>query len=242
MELVVRNANKIFYLPNGEVDFSLYIPEIVFPCGKVSFILGKMGSGKSLFLKLLNGEEQNTKGNLISLLGEKPLRNDISIVRQKVEENLCNELTVEENLLLRLNPTTLKEKVFPKKYFCSQIKDLLIQQNEILKKRKQPCENLSGGQKQTLSFIANTVNKSSVLCLDEFLSSTDFETSRQLRNKSKEYAIKNNAVVIIISHDFKIALTDADLIYIFKDGQIKQKIDRQSENWTEEFIIKQMTE
>lgn len=242
MELVVKNANKLFFLPNGEIDFSLNIPEIVFPCGKVVFILGKMGSGKSLFLKLLNGEEQNTNGDLIALLDEKPLKSSVSIVRQIVEENLCNELTVEENLLLRLNPVTLKEKIFPKKYYKEEINQLLVDQKEILKKIRQRCENLSSGQKQTLSFIANTINKSLVLCLDEFLSSTDFETSRKLRKKAKDYAVKNNAVVIIVSHDLKIALTDADLIYIFKDGQIKNKIDRQSQDWTEEFIIKQMTE
>ncbi len=240
MELVVKNVNKMFYLPNGEIDFSLDIPEINFPAGKVTFILGKMGSGKSLFLKLLNDEEKNTNGNLQILFDGNIFKNGISIVRQKVEENLCNELTVEENLLLRINPITVKEKLFPKKQFANTLSEILAEQKEILKKSKQPCENLSGGQKQTLSFIANTVNKSKVLCLDEFLSSTDFETSKLLRQKAQQYAEKFKAVVIIISHDFKIALEDADLIYIFKDGQLIHKLHRNSENWTEEFIIKQM--
>lgn len=241
MELIVKNSNKLFYLPNGEIDFSLNIPEISFPSGKVTFILGKMGSGKSLFLKLLNGEEQNTDGNISIQINGDSLKNGIAIVRQKVEDNLCDELTVEENLLLRLNPPTIGAKIFPKKYFANEISELLSEQKEILKKRKQLCENLSGGQKQTLSFIANTINKSSVLCLDEFLSSTDLETSKQLRLKVKDYAFENNAVVVIISHDFKIALADADLIYVFQDGQVKIKLNRQSENWTEEYLEKCMT-
>lgn len=216
MELTVKNANKQFLLPNGDVDFNLEISEIKFPYGKVTFILGKMGSGKSLFLKLLNNEEKNTIGKIQLLDNENKFiknKNVISIVRQKVEDNLCNELTVEENLILRLKPKSFNEKVFPKRYFKKEITEILNEHSEILKKLKQPCENLSGGQKQTLSFISNTINKSLVLCLDEFLSSTDYETSMLLRQKAKKYAKENNSAVIIVSHDFKVVLVLTEIIH-----------------------------
>jgi ABC-type nitrate/sulfonate/bicarbonate transport system ATPase subunit len=242
VELVVKNIKKEFYFVDHTVDFCLNIPKISFPVGKITFILGKMGSGKSLFLRLLNNEESNTQGKIQSLLNGQNIENNISIVRQNVSENLCAELTVEENIILRLKPKTLKEKLFPKKEYFDSVTRLLSEHKEILKKREQPCDNLSGGQKQTLAFVANTITKSSILCLDEFLSSTDFQTSKQLREQVKNYAKENNSVVIVVSHDFKIALEDADLIYIFKNGAIKKRLKRDTENWNEEYIIKQMND
>lgn len=243
MELKVRNINKEFNSENGFAIFQLNISELKFPLGKVIYILGHNGSGKSLFVQLLNNEITPTNGQIKILEDNKEITNTsnlISIVRQKIEENLCLEQTIEENIILRLNPTTFKEKVFPKKYLNSVALNSIKDSPELTKKFKQSCSELSGGQKQTLAFYVGTMNKSKLLVLDEFLSSTDFQTSLLLRQKAKDFAQLNNSAVVIISHDIQTALNDSDLIYIFENGKLKTTLDRKSENWSKEFIIKQV--
>ena len=245
MELIVKGINKVFNSENGSAIFQLNIPELKFPLGKVIYILGHNGSGKSLFVKLLNEELNPSNGQISIIESDKPISdksNLISIVRQKIEENLCLELTVEENIILRLNPNNLREKVFPKKYLDSIALDSIKDQIELTRKFKQSCSELSGGQKQTLAFYVATINKCKLLFLDEFLSSTDYQTSKVLRQKAKEYALSNNSAVVIISHDIQTALDDADIIYIFEQGNLKTTLTKKSENWNREYVIKQVNE
>jgi ABC-type sulfate/molybdate transport systems ATPase subunit len=71
MELKVTNARKTFRGSDGEPSFSLDVPQIAFATGKLTFLMGANGSGKSVFVRLLAGDlmpdrhsvvlEQNSK-------------------------------------------------------------------------------------------------------------------------------------------------------------------------------------
>ena len=245
MELIVTGIYKKFLTENGELIFCIDIPVIKFPLGKVTYILGHNGSGKSLFLKLLNQEYVLTSGEL--LIHENNINlyssdNLISLVRQRIEDNLCLELTVEENILTRLQPTTILEKLFPKKYLMFAALNAIDDQPELKKKYMQSCIELSSGQKQTLAFYLAIINKCKILCLDEFLSSTDYKTSTALRKKSTEYAKSNYSAVVIVSHDIQTALDDADLIYIFNNGRLTTILNKISVNWNYTYIANELNQ
>lgn len=242
MELTITGIEKIFTAnAGGEATFHLHLPEMKFQFGSVNYIMGHNGSGKSVFLKLLSGELATSNGN-IKLIAEgkefTPSEMNIAVVRQKAEENLCLDLSVEENLLLRLPTKTWNEKLFPKKYLNQQVVSAVNGQTELGKKMKQVCLELSGGQKQSLAFFSATAHKSKVLCLDEFLSSTDYNTSQMLRQKTKEYAQENNACVIVVSHDFDVALEDAERIFILNNGKLSSQIERNSPQWNKSDLVR----
>jgi putative ABC transport system ATP-binding protein len=101
---------------------------------------------------------------------------------------------------------------------------------------KQPCFNLSGGQKQTLAFLSATINNSPILLLDEFLAATDNRTSSLLREMTRNYAKESPACVLIVSHSVDIALEDADKIILLKEGKLLHSLCRGGENWNKPFL------
>lgn len=241
MELKVSGIRKTFSSGAGETIFHLELPEMKFQYGSVSFILGHNGSGKSVFLKLLSGELLPTNSTINIVHQDKsytPNQMNVAIVRQKAEDNVCLDLSVEENLILRLPTKTFNESFFPKNLLKHQIIDALDGHKELLKKTKQVCSELSGGQRQVLAFLSATAQKSGLLCLDEFLSSTDHNTSITLREKAKDYAKENNACVLIVSHDFDVALEDADEIFIFNNGRLSTQIQKNSTHWNKKDIVR----
>jgi len=241
MELKISGLSKIFTAVTGETIFHLELPEMKFQYGSVNYILGHNGSGKSVFLKLISGELLPTD-SIINIVHQNKSyttnQMNVAIVRQNAEDNICLDLSVEENLIIRLSINTIKKSFFPKNMLKQQIIDALDGHNELLMKTKQVCSELSGGQSQVLAFLSATSQKSVILCLDEFLSSTDHNTSILLRQKAKDYAKQFNACVLIVSHDFDVALEDADEIFIFNNGRLASQIQRNSSLWNKTDLVR----
>lgn len=240
MELVITGLKKIFDSKDGEPSFELDIPRLVLTTSETTYVVGHNGSGKSVFLRLLSGEMQAT-GSSVAIQIERdtysPHQLPVSLVRQKAEDNLCGDLSVEENLLLRLRPKRFTERLFPKRYLQSQITEALDGQSELTRKMKQLCSQLSGGQKQALAYFTAAAQTARILCLDEFLSSIDYSTSLALRQKTKQYATEKDACVLIVSHDLDVALADADRIIVFKKGRIITEVSKSSEYWNRAALL-----
>ncbi len=238
MVIEFRNIKKTFPV-SGEETFQLRIEEMNFEIGKTTYIMGHNGSGKSVLLRLLSGEQLPDSGHVIVKLDEEEWYSEkrhSSVVRQNAEDSLALELSVKENVLIHENEYKLINWLFPKKALDHKAISRLDCYGELLKKQNQKCTFLSGGQKQVLAFLCATYIKSKILMLDEFLSATDQSTKNYLLNLSKEYASKTPAAVIIVSHDIELALSDADRIIILKQGKIVSDIDVKTTNWNKEYI------
>jgi ABC-type uncharacterized transport system ATPase component len=240
MELSVKNARKTFRGSDGEPSFSLDVPEISFALGKLTFLMGANGSGKSVFLRLLTGDLMPDDGSVILKATGRSWCADrkwTAIVRQKAEDNLALDLTVRENLAVRELSSSAFGRFLPLKK-DDRFDGLLLQHSELARKVDQPCRNLSGGQKQTLAFIAATSHNHALLALDEFLAATDHATSVTLRKMTKDYAFLGQAAVLVVSHDMQIALEEADRIIVLKQGKLTADFVRDSKNWSREELKK----
>ena len=153
-----------------------------------------------------------------------------TIVRQKAEENLALDLTIGENLIAREADLSILERVFPLKG-KGQVEKVLDGYPELIRKFNQQCRNLSGGQKQTLAFLAAASQNHILLALDEFLAATDQTTRATLRKMARTDAIAHQAAVLIASHDIEIALEDADRIIVLQQGKLKGELARNTEYW-----------
>lgn len=238
MELKLENIKKSFY-EDDKLIFCLDLPTINLSFGEVVYILGKNGSGKSVFIKLLN-EELYPDIQFVSKIDDEKIdfsEVNTSLVRQKVEDNLFLDLTIEENILSRLEVTNCLDYFFPKQRLKGQLNNKIKNNNFLKEKINQPVSDLSGGQKQILAFALSEMENAKIICLDEFLSAVDYDTSFRLREKIRNYAKESNKIVIVISHDFEHALHDADRILIFENGKIIRDFRSNSENWNVDYII-----
>lgn len=236
MELKISKLYKVYKGIEGEPNFTLHVPAMNFELGKIVYILGPNGSGKSVTIKLLAGEILPSIGYVrFDLNGVSWKANDrpSGIVRQKAEDSLAMSLTVRENLLLRSRPKHFLDKLFPSSRLIRQLEGLLESQTILLRKLDQPCNHLSGGQRQALAFLGVASQNIPILFLDEFLAATDQSTSNLLRRLAKEYAERVPACVFIVSHDIKMALAEADRIIVLKDGQLLLDLAQNDQNWDE---------
>jgi len=242
MELIISEAKKCFEGVDGEPHFKIAVPELRLKLGEMVYLLGHNGSGKTVYLRLLSGEipsdDSPVKLHLNNRSWNPP--NGISIVRQKAEDNLALDLTVKENILLRLMPKDFLNWFFPDRR-NELVHTLLYGHNELLKKYEQPVKNLSTGQKQTLACLGAMAGKNGLLLLDEFLSATDQRTSSILRGIVKDFVINTPACTIIVSHDIQLALNDADRILILKAGELTHDFKRDSPDWGQRQLERLLT-
>lgn len=244
MELNITEIKKTFRSSGGDPAFLLSLPAMTFETGSIVFLMGHNGSGKTVTLKLMAGEILPSNGSVRFTLGEsswKANERPSGIVRQQAEDSLAMDLSVEENLLLRVSPHSILDHVFPSVRLKDQVNRLLSPHPELLRKLKQPCRNLSGGQRQALAFLSVTSRNYPVLFLDEFLAATDSGTSRLLRRLSREYTTKVEACVFIVSHDAPMALEDADRILVLMNGKLIRDLRRGDPEWNESALVGLLT-
>ena len=238
MELKVSNVRKTFRGSDGEPTFSLDIPEVSFMPAKLTFLMGANGSGKSVFLRLLAGDLMPDHDEIILNQDGKSWEADkkwTAIVRQMAEDNLALDLTVRENLAIRQSSLSILDRFVPLKT-DGRFDGLLAQHPKLAQKLDQPCRNLSGGQKQTLAFLAAASHNHAILALDEFLAATDQTTGLALRKMVKNYAVAGPAVVLVISHDLHVAMEDADRILVLQQGRLMADVARDSKSWSRTYL------
>lgn len=92
------------------------------------------------------------------------------------------------------------------------------------------CQDLfpdaaSGGMKQRAALIRTMAVSPSVLLLDEPFSNLDFDIKLKVQRKLLEFQEKNNATIILVTHDIEdaIALSDRVIIFSEKPTRIKRE-------------------
>ncbi len=151
-------------------------------------LLGGNGAGKSTLLNVLAGAIQPTSGKIlhagedISKESEVKRSSYIARVFQDPKLGTAPRMTVAENLLLAakrgqkrgLKLRRLKENI-------PAFKEALKKVNpDLAGKLDLPVDQLSGGQRQALSFVMATYNKPELLLLDEHTAALDPRSSRKL--------------------------------------------------------------
>lgn len=193
--------------------------------GKKIAIVGRNGSGKSTFIKLLL-RLYDPQSGIIEINNKKytdlninTLRANFSVMFQ--EHNLYS-LTIAENILMV--PIECKEQedlVWESLKFSGlydKVKKLEDGINTIVTKE---FDNkgiyFSGGEKQLLSIARAYASSRSVFVFDEPTSSLDAIFEKELFSKLKK--IGEDKTVIFITHKLYTTI-DADVIYFFEDGSI----------------------
>ena len=187
--------------------------------GEFVAIVGSSGSGKSTLMHLLGGVDKPTSGEII-IDGEniyKLNENNLAIFRRRQVGliyqfyNLIPILNVEENITL---PILLDSRKPDEKYLKEIIETLG------LKSRVKHLPNeLSGGQQQRVSIGRALMNRPALLLADEPTGNLDSKASNDIIELLKLSNQKYKQTIIMITHDYKLAL-NADRIITIEDGKI----------------------
>ena len=182
-------------------------------------IVGASGSGKSTLLHLLGGVDRPTSGKIyvggedIYSLSEDRLaifrRREVGLIYQFY--NLISTLNVTENITL---PILLDGKVPDEKYL-NELVDILGLKNRVGHLPNQ----LSGGQQQRVSIGRALMNRPCLLLADEPTGNLDSKASKDIVDLLKLSNQKYNQTIIMITHDYNIAMS-ANRIITIDDGKI----------------------
>lgn len=166
--------------------------------GELVYLTGKVGSGKSSFLKSLYAEIPIAAGSA-EVLGrdmtsirrrEIPfLRRDIGIVFQ--DFRLLIDRNVYDNLMFVLNATGWKDKDEK----VERIEQVLTEVGMLNKSYKMPLE-LSGGEQQRIVMARAMLNNPKLILADEPTGNLDPETGSRIMMRFHEIAESGTAVII----------------------------------------------
>ena len=167
--------------------------------GEFVYLLGRVGSGKSSFMKTMYGELPIASGEAqildydLSTLRRKQipyLRRKLGVVFQDFQ--LLTDRNVEENLLFVLRATGWKDKNAMK----SHVMDVLDQVSMTNKAYKMPYQ-LSGGEQQRVVIARALLNMPSLILADEPTGNLDHETGKEIMDLL--YSISKAGITIVMS-------------------------------------------
>lgn len=166
--------------------------------GEFVYLIGKVGSGKSTFLKTLYGEveindgEAQVMGYSLRQLKRRdlpPLRRKLGIVFQDFQ--LLTDRTVHDNLKFVLKATGWKNRTEIEK----RIEEVLQQVGMENKGYKMPNE-LSGGEQQRIVIARAILNQPDIILADEPTGNLDVETGRRIVELLQDICRKGSAIIM----------------------------------------------
>jgi ABC-type uncharacterized transport system, ATPase component len=232
--LEIDDAVKTIYNDNDELNILDGINLKIFPQDFV-VVLGTNGAGKSTLLDAITGANRLTSGEII--LNDKDITQNnlakrsryISRVYQDPKLGTAPRMTVAENLLLaqrrglprRLHLRHLNENMSKFKELTSDLPTLDNRLNTF-------TEKLSGGQRQTLSFLMAIIQKPELLLLDEHTAALDPQTSQDLMEITNRIILEKKLTCLMVTHNLTEAVKYGNRLIILKKGKIVLDLDREA--------------
>lgn len=213
----VKNISKTFgsnhVLKNVSVNFHP---------GKVNFIIGQSGSGKSVLTKCIVGLIEVDKGEIVfdgrNFTGldkwqRKEIRQEMGMLFQG--SALFDSMTVEENVKfpLRMFSNMSKSEMKDRVDFC------LKRVNLEGKNHLYPSEISGGMQKRTGIARAIAMNPKYLFC-DEPNSGLDPQTAIVIDNLIREITYEYNVTTVVVSHDMNSVIEIGDHINFIYKGEM----------------------
>ena len=183
---------------------------------KIYGIVGRNGSGKTMFLKSLCGFLTPTSGTVLinqkDIYKEEMFSNNVGISFSN--SNYIKDLTGFENLELIAN---IKKQISKE-----DIIDALKKVN-LLKEKDKKYGKYSLGMKQKLGIAQVLMEDPEVIVLDEPFNGIEDETAKKIRKILLEEK-KKNKIIIIASHIKEDIEELADIVFKVDNGEILEAI------------------
>ena len=227
VRIKLQNISKYYYSETA-VTQALQGINLEFRMGEFVAITGESGSGKSTLLRIISGMDTFDDGELY-VDGQPTFQYDeddweeyrrtkIGFVFQ--DYSLIGHYTAKENIVSALLIMGVPEKEAGDKAIH------YLERVGLSAQRDQRASKLSSGQKQRLSIARALAKDTDIIVADEPTGNLDEENT--IRTMSILRAISKECLVILVSHERRIAEFFADRILEIKDGEITKDYDNHS--------------
>lgn len=219
----VQNISKSFKEARVLTDISIdFLP------GKINFIIGRSGQGKSVLLKCMVGLLEPDSGSIlydgVDFLNmdedqHKAIRQEVGMLFQGAA--LFDSMTVEENVMFPLtmySNLTYSEKL-------QKVNECLERVNLVGKNSLYPAE-LSGGMKKRTGIARAIIMNPKFLFVDEPNSGLDPETSIVIDNLIRDITYDLGSTTIVVSHDMNSVMEIGDNINFISGGRVEWQGDK----------------
>ena len=208
--------------------------------GQVVGITGKVGSGKTTLINLVNGYLRPSPGQLylgdkdVSELSGEDMR---SIVKTVTQEVFLFSDSIENNVKFgsqkEKHPNIFEDVIF-KSAFAEEMARFPKQEKTLVGEKG---IMLSGGQKQRISLARALYTPSKLLILDDVFSAVDTDTERFLikqifeQHPAESLLVVSNRTSVLEKTDFTIVLNNGEIEAIGTHQELIRKSPFYRETW-----------
>lgn len=223
-ELIVENISRTYRSGTREVAALKHV-SATFPKGSFTAVIGKSGSGKTTFLRILGGLEHPDSGS-VKLDGEDITTysdSELAAYRRRrtgfIFQNfrLLDDLTVLENVIL---PGTI-DKLRPDMPYVYELLELL----EISDKRSAFPYELSGGEQQRVAIARAYAHRPDIILADEPTGNLDSQSGEYVMELFRSAHERYGQTVIMVTHDIDLARRCERVLRI-SDGELTSDFEK----------------
>ena len=234
-DYIIDFRNVDIYQKNLKVlgDVVLRIPR-----GQFSYLIGRVGSGKSSLIKTLNGELPVTVGDarIMEFRLNNLKDNEIPYLRRRIgvvfqDFQLLNDRSVYQNLLFVLKATGWTEK----REMESRINEVLSRVKLSDKKNTMPFR-LSGGEQQRVAIARALLNNPEVILADEPTGNLDPDTGSHVMEIFHRLTNSAEITVLMATHNYNILKNFPAKIYKCEDFRLTETVMPSEKDLREKLI------
>lgn len=221
--LEVRDVQKSFGAVTAAKDISVSVPQ-----GAVYSLIGSNGAGKTTFVNMVTGYIKPDSGtinfggrNIAGLAPRQITR--LGIHRSFQIAQLCNELTVEENMLVAgaIHGETRPSFLRRADDAGARARALAtLERFNIAEHRHRLIPELSGGVKKLLDIAMAMAGETQIMLLDEPTSGVAADEKFPIMDLVINALRAEGVTVIFVEHDMDIVTRYSERVIAFYDGQI----------------------
>lgn len=219
--LRIANLKKSYRVSRTETQQVLRGINVEFKRGEFVAVLGESGCGKSTFMNILGGLDQDYTGSIVldgeflKDYSEKKLddyrKSRVGLIFQNY--NLISHMSVHENIKVAMTMSNI-DRAERK----ARTQEILAQVGLSEYADKLPNQ-LSGGQRQRVAIARALANTPEILLADEPTGALDKDSAEQVIQILKKIA-ESGKLVIVVTHSQKVASACSRILTI-DDGVIK---------------------
>ncbi|MGM0213419.1 methionine ABC transporter ATP-binding protein [Enterococcus sp. AZ109] len=219
----LRQVEKTFSGKTGQIHAVNGVDLTVEP-KDVYGIVGYSGAGKSTLVRLLNGLETATKGD-VTIKGEnvaklqgaqlRDFRKKVGMIFQHF--NLLWSRTVRENIQLPLELAGVAKDQRKQKV------DELIKLVGLEGRGDAYPAQLSGGQKQRVGIARALANDPDILLCDEATSALDPQTTEEVLDLLADINAKLGLTIVLITHEMNVIRKICNKVAVMEQGKIVEE-------------------
>lgn len=235
----IKFKNLSYTYHNGEHPELKNISFEIHP-GQVVGITGRVGSGKTTLVNLINGYLRPSQGQLF--LGEKDVSElsgkDIrTVVKTVTQEVFLFSDTIKNNVIFgagKADQRNIFEDVIFKSAFSEELMRFPKQEQTLVGEKG---IMLSGGQKQRISLARALYTPSKLLILDDVFSAVDTDTERFLikqifdKHPAESLLVVSNRTSVLEKTDFTIVLDRGEIEAIGTHEELIKSSEFYRETW-----------